>query len=274
MQILKGIKEVLALVGLTDDQTVRKIAGIRVHRVVARSIVVVVLVLWLMAIILIINQMQVKDFDEILRPLNFGFFSGCELISYLCLCRKTKQIDHLFDYMENVVNNRKLARNVNVFYVRYRVVSLVKYFPTTTWKLTTILYIQRVKISLQRVVQQKIGFFSGCKEDEEVVLIYETLHRTIENYLKTGMFAMKFAILLAYVTPTVIATLLYIFGWLSFDVYQLPLDLSWVLATGASTIIGIFPFSINVFFSISPDIFVVFYLKTKLLDLFSPIYSI
>lgn len=107
MPILRGIKQIFALVGLTADQTVQEIAGIRVHRVVARSIVVIVVGSWFIAGIFVLMQMPVKNIDTVLRPLNFAFASGCDLMSYLCLCRKTKQVDDCLDYMENVVENRK-----------------------------------------------------------------------------------------------------------------------------------------------------------------------
>lgn len=45
MHILNGIKRVLAVVGLSADQTVQKVAGIRVHGGVVRCVVATVAIL-------------------------------------------------------------------------------------------------------------------------------------------------------------------------------------------------------------------------------------
>lgn len=59
--------------------------------------------------------MTEKDFAAILRPLNFGFATAWELWSFLCLCRKTTQIEQLFDCMENVIDNRKHGKQETSF---------------------------------------------------------------------------------------------------------------------------------------------------------------
>lgn len=108
MTILSGFQRLLAFIGLNAGQSVEGSTRILVHRMVARFITVTSLFLWVAGEVFSIIQMNEKRFASVAMPFNYALAFGCLLMIYLCLIRKTQQIDDLIEYMENVGSNRKL----------------------------------------------------------------------------------------------------------------------------------------------------------------------
>lgn len=108
MQVFGGLKELLILVGLNADGSMEgDNKRTRIKRLVARIIAVVFLLLWVIGQIHAVILVNEKRLASVARPFNLAFAFLCLVMMYFCLMGKSKQIDILIDYMENVVSERK-----------------------------------------------------------------------------------------------------------------------------------------------------------------------
>lgn len=73
------------------------------------------LFLWDVGEVVVVMQMTEKEFIAISRPLNLGPTVICMLMIYLCLIGKTRQIDDMIEYMEEIVNIRRHRTNFGKF---------------------------------------------------------------------------------------------------------------------------------------------------------------
>lgn len=105
MQILTGVRRILALVGLNGDKSMQENVRRRIHRAVVRSVLVIFLILWCTGCTLLTIQGVEQGIVAVLRPLLLGFAAGCGLVIYLCLLGKARQIDELFDWMDEIAKN-------------------------------------------------------------------------------------------------------------------------------------------------------------------------
>lgn len=114
MENFGEIKRLLVLLGLNADEYVQGNSRARIYRIFARFLAVASLSFWVSANVFSLFHVNDKRFAAVAQIFNMIFAFGCELIVFLCLIRKTKQIDDLIEYKESVVNNRKCKLHQNL----------------------------------------------------------------------------------------------------------------------------------------------------------------
>lgn len=110
MKILGGNRRIIHLVGLNtipSTSTEAEVVRIRIHQMITRLVIVCALTLWVAGQIVEITKIVEKDLVAVLSRIYLGLAFACLLVIYLRLIGMTQQIDDLFAYLENVVNNRK-----------------------------------------------------------------------------------------------------------------------------------------------------------------------
>lgn len=197
MKILSGNRRIIDLVGLNAVPPNVEDIRTRIQQIIARLVIVAALTLCVAGQIVDITKLVKKDFVVVLSRIYLALTFGCMLVIYLRLIGLTKQTNDLIDYLENVVNNRRLS-----------------------------LAIFKELFSLFELLNSTLLVILGCEQDEKVILMYSNQDVINWRYMKIGISGFGFQIAFGLLTAATIQISNYIFNWPSPEISQLPLDLS------------------------------------------------